>query len=133
MVCTFPKEHACRILRKNTGYCKQLELLFLLDEEATDFRHYLVDYKKDNHHFEFWVTTRSDDTMSEGFIVDIQQCAKENSEEYAISYPDGYQYDVRKGGNCEISFSYVADKCKRNIYDFCNINLINHDWISYLR
>jgi len=58
--------------------------------------------------------------------------------EYALSFPDGYQYDVRKNVLAKYHFpnnhftSYVTDKKDKTVYDFGHINLTEQNETAYL-
>lgn len=90
------------------GDCQYLVPLFLTDEESHNFRDYLVNYIGENYSFDEWITTRldNDDAVSVDFVSEIQDCVKSGShgENYAISFPDGYQFDVGKNVIAKYNF-----------------------------
>lgn len=122
------------------GYCKQFIPLFLTDDEAHNFREYLIKYINNNYSYESWITTRldNDDAIASTFIEEIQKCFESHNGEYAISFPDGYQYDIKKNCLCRYHFpnnhftSYVTNTRNKTVYDFGHINLTEQNEVVYL-
>lgn len=127
------------------GYCEQFKSLFLSDEESHEFRNYLVEYIRHNYSYDSWITTRldNDDAIASTFIEEIQKCYKchvegGKSKEYAISFPDGYQYDIKKNCLCRYHFpnnhftSDITNRRYKTVYDFGHINLTAQNEVYYL-
>lgn len=138
----FSKDTPTVYLKKiQGGYCEQFEPLFLTDEETRDFRLFLVNYIRSNYYFDSWITTRldNDDAIPLNFIEEIQRCAFQKIGDYAISFPDGYQYDVHRNVLAKYHFpnnhftTYVTETRDKTIYDFGHINLTSQIKVEYIK
>lgn len=115
--------------------------LYLTDEETRNFRSYIVDYINANFSYDFWITTRfdNDDSVSKSFIQTLQENIDYERIPYVLSYPDGYQYDLKHNVLCKYHFpnnhftSYITSKKDMTVYDFGHINLISQNDTVYLK
>lgn len=114
--------------------------LFLSDAESRNFRSYLVNYIEQNYDFDSWITTRfdNDDAIRFDYVEQIQKCCDKYKGEYAICFPDGYQYDKRKNALIKYHFpnnhfsTFVSESKDKTVYDYGHINLTSQNIVYYL-
>lgn len=113
--------------------------LYIDDEVAKNFKQIISDYvKKDSEGFDLAITTRcdNDDILNKHFIEKIQNNINDSSE-YIISFPEGYQYDAKTGILRKYHFptnhftTFVSAKKEITIHSFLHMDILDNAKVEF--